>query len=514
MSAAEQWQVMRRLLDRVSAHFESDVLVDECLDALVEGLAADRGMVVFSEATGALQVVHARTGKRPMSPSEQAEISKTLVRQALSTGRCAVWNLAAPDLSAKSLMALGIPGALAAPLPARAGRMPRGVVYVDFRDYLRVADETQIELFASAVIVIGALLEQHALSQSARSDLTEARAHVTQSRRTPGLTELLGYTGLEELADDVRAAVHGDGPLLILGASGSGKTVLAQAIAEASGRRPIVRAVLGGSDDLNTITSELFGHERGAYSGATARRSGLVEFARGGTLILDELLNLPPHAQQLLLDFTQFGTYRPLGWAKPEPKVSQVRLICATNGDLGAAMRDGRFRSDLYYRLAGSVLNLPALRERRADIPRLAQAALDRLGAPALPLADDAREWLASPEHDWPGNVRQLQQVIAQAHDRALTQKATHLAAEHLRGRPGGLREEGPPPSAASDGGPLLARWAQLQEARATLDQSERALVRDALAKSGGVVAQAARELGVARTTLASKLAALGIDRK
>src|SRR5438477_9590402 len=102
------------------------------------------------------------------------------------------------------------------------------------------------------------------------------------------------------------SALAGTSSILVLGESGTGKTLLAQAIAEASGRRPIVRAVLGTSDDLNTVTSELFGHERGSFSGASGTRMGLVEYAHKGTLILDEVLNLSPHAQKLLLDFTQF----------------------------------------------------------------------------------------------------------------------------------------------------------------------------------------------------------------
>src|SRR5687767_14987062 len=147
---------------------------------------------------------------------------------------------------------------------------------------------------------------------------------------------------MESIRRELQSAIHGESTILILGESGTGKTLLAHAIAEASGRLPVVRAVLGSSDDLNTITSELFGHERGAFSGALTRRTGLFELAHGGTLILDELLNLPPPAQQLLLDFCQFGTYRPLGYDRREPKRAEVRIIACTNGDIERALAEGR----------------------------------------------------------------------------------------------------------------------------------------------------------------------------
>ena len=162
------------------------------------------------------------------------------------------------------------------------------------------------------------------------------------------------------LRAELAMAVGSELPVLMLGDSGVGKTLLARAIAEASGRLPMVRAMLGAADDLNTITSELFGHERGAFSGALATRTGLVGHADGGTLVLDEILNLPAHAQQLLLDFTQFGTYRPLGHAGAEPRHARTRIIAVTNGDLEAAVRRGAFREDLFYRLGAIVVGVAA----------------------------------------------------------------------------------------------------------------------------------------------------------
>ena len=516
LDADTMWRTMRVLLDRVFGVLEQDSVLDDCLDILVDLLGADRGLVLVVDEQGTPRTINARGKGKTLGPLEREEISKTLIHRALESGECATWDVGALSPSS-SVGALGILAALAAPLhrPGVGSNAPRAVLYVDVRDPRKHVERSHVEFFMSAALLVGALLDQRARGETDRARLGEALSHTTDTRRTPPLDDLLAFEGTRALRDEVMSSLHSDLSILILGESGTGKTLMAQAIAEASGRRPIVRATLGGSDDLNTITSELFGHERGAFSGAAAKRAGLVEFANDGTLILDELLNLPQHAQKLLLDFTQFGTYRPLGYDRAEPKRSRVRIIAATNGDLRAAIRDGRFREDLYHRLAGIVLELPPLRDRPQDIPILAESTLRR--------ADSARTWtlsvgvrrlLLSPSLEWSGNVRQLERVVRRARERALARdpEATEIVTEHFEARdldgisPSASRDSSVPASEA-----LSSAWQRLQGERARIDEAEQAVVRRALGENGGVVAQAARALGIARTTLASRLEVLGM---
>jgi transcriptional regulator with GAF, ATPase, and Fis domain len=508
------WRYLRRLLDRVFSVLESDAVMDDCLDILVDVLGADRGLILLTHADGTTVVVNARGQGKSLSPMEREEMSRTVIRQALESGQCVVWDPLSAASSSASVTMLGILAAMAAPLYGAGREQARGVLYVDFRDRRKFVSEQHVEFLMSAATLLGTVLEQHGRSQTVREHLRAAQAHCMEARTTPPLQDLLAPPSMKGIRSEIETAIGGDAPMLILGESGSGKTLLAQAIAEASGRRPIVRAVLGSSDDLNTITSELFGHERGSYSGATAKRVGLVEFADGGTLILDEILNLPPHAQQLLLDFTQFGTYRPLGYDRPEPKRAKVRIVAATNGDLQAAIRERRFRQDLYYRLAAVTIELPPLRERREDIPSIAESTLRRV--------DPARVWtfsvplrrlLVSPALEWSGNVRQLERAVERARERAVARdpEATMLTPEHFEARDvdhASLSAAASGPAAPPE---LGSAWQLLQAERSKIDEREQSVIRQALAKAGGVVAHAARELGIARTTLSSRIDALGI---
>jgi transcriptional regulator with GAF, ATPase, and Fis domain len=367
-----------------------------------------------------------------------------------------------------------------------------------------------------AELVAGRIKQQERVEQIQEQLRAERTTFVGSSQLSLG--ELLDRPGMRGIRADADAAVMGDAPVLILGESGTGKTRLANAIAEASGRVPIVRATLGASDDLNTITSELFGHLRGAFSGAVAARKGLVEYADGGTLILDEVLNLPPHAQQLLLDFTQFGTYRPLGYQAAEPKRARVRLIAATNGDIRRAIADTRFRQDLYFRLASIPITLPPLRDSRADIPVLASAYLGRMHQhqATWSLSSDAKAALMNSSLEWDGNVRELEGLLQRGMHRARAEGAGSgpqvLLPRHLGLTPGSVPppREVPKPNGAA---PLADVWRELEQDREALDAREREAIETAMTKTGGVVNRAARLLGVPRTSLLSRMKRLGIDK-
>jgi DNA-binding NtrC family response regulator len=230
-------------------------------------------------------------------------------------------------------------------------------------------------------------------------------------------------------------------PVLVRGETGTGKELMARAIHEVSGRRGAFVPVNCGALPRDLIESELFGHRRGAFSGATEDREGLVRRANRGTLFLDEIAELPPDSQAALLRVLQEGEVRPVG-ATDAVKVD-VRIVAATHQDLKQRMVDGRFRSDLYGRIAGFEIYLPALRERREDLGMLIASIL----ATACP--DPTRITLSKSaaralfHHDWPQNIRELENAVRSAV--GLCADDGEIRIEHL---PRALREHDATPRA------------------------------------------------------------------
>jgi len=388
-----------------------------------------------------------------------------------------------------------------------------GAMYLEFP-----GDQgTQAEILAfieSIAALLGGMIAQQTRIETTSEDLLVERATDRHDSYLE-LDQLLAPESMHGIRDELRAAMGSGSAIMILGESGTGKTQLGTAFARASRQEPIVRATLGMADDLNTITSELFGHERGAFSGAVSKRKGLVEHADGGTLILDEVLNLPSNAQKLLLDFTQFGLYRPLGYQGREPKTAKVRLISVTNGDVQQAIKERRFRQDLYYRLATVPIVLPPLRERRQDIPRIATLYLHHVDSQAgWELSPDAIDLLTSPHLPWDGNIRELEAVLARARNRARVAGSDDsvIDAQHFD-----LPEDTSPvrasePLHAVEEGDLATRWQKILETRDSLETSEKAIIEETLAACEGFVARAARVLGLSRTGLISRMSTLDVN--
>jgi two-component system response regulator HydG len=252
----------------------------------------------------------------------------------------------------------------------------------------------------------------------------ERRALVLENRRLQrrvdelsDAREIVGtsaaITGVLRLVDQVAPT---SATVLVLGESGTGKELVARAVHQGSPRRdrPFVRVNCAALPDT-LLESELFGHEKGAFTGAVGRRQGRFELADGGTLLLDEVGDLSPLAQAKVLRVLQEGEFEPIGAARTQ-KVD-VRVIAATNQDLAALVADKKFREDLYYRLQVITIGVPPLRERREDIPLLAQAFLGRYAARhRRPVEGFTEEALARlHDHGWPGNVRELEHTIERA---------------------------------------------------------------------------------------------------
>ena len=295
-----------------------------------------------------------------------------------------------------------------------------------------------------------------------------------------------------------------DVPVLIEGETGSGKELLARYLHDRSPRRrhPLVAVNCGAVPD-ELLEAEFFGHARGAFTGADSARPGLLEAADGGTLFLDEVGELSPRGQGLLLRAIQEREFRRVG--ETRLRRSDFRLVAATHRPLADLAAAGRFRSDLFYRLRVVRLRLPALRERKGELPQLAAALLSRLaerhGLPLPRLSDETLEVLA--RRDWPGNVRELESVLAGA---LLRQPDVTVI------RPEMVAEARPLPSnpVETPAEPLLSllEIRRLVAARAAF---ERLVLLRALRRAAGGRARAARELGISRQSLWQKLRRHGI---
>ncbi len=336
---------------------------------------------------------------------------------------------------------------------------------------------------AALVKVVGKALERQRLSR----DTLRLRRELEQGR---GLDALIGDSpAMQAVRALIRQVAPTDVNVLIQGESGTGKELVADALHRLSARGdgPLVKISCAAIPET-LLESDLFGHERGAFTGAAAIKPGRFELADGGTLLLDEIAEMSPALQAKLLRVLQDGRFQRLGGTRELH--TDVRLLAATHADIPRAMAEGKFRTDLYYRINTLQIALPALRDRREDIPLLAGHFLRRsaaaMGKPVHAVSPRALGQLTA--HRWPGNVRELEHVIQRAVALATGDTVTSVAfAPATAGDPG----DAPP------GGALLSL-----PIGTALDEATRRLVRATVEQCEGNKLKAARILGIPPRTM------------
>ena len=481
----------------------------------VVGSAIPTELVVvrrFDLRRGCLETVAVATG-RTVEPPRHAveELSPQLLEHLVS--RCRVAGVHLLRRSAgRDALELAIPpgvhaNVLVGPLLASDG--PLGVVLLA-EAAGHAFDDAHVALAEALLEPLATLLENHCRLFQIRTEYEAARAD-RQSLLTrlgqPDGTELIvgAESGLREVMEGVAQVSQSDVPVLIFGETGSGKEVVARAIHSRSRQAagPFLR-VNCGAIPTELVDSELFGHERGSFTGATQRRQGWFERSDGGTLFLDEIAELSLAAQVRLLRVLQDGTFERVGGQQAQRV--DVRVVAATHRDLRALVAESRFREDLWYRLAVFPIELPALRDRIQDIPALAthfaERASRRLGLPyAAPSRRDIDLLCTYP---WPGNIRELAAVIDRA---AILGNGERLETARALG----LQHAPLPPPRRENGAAPAAEPTQLP----SLDEVARRHIETALAAAAGRIEGqrgAATLLGINPHTLRGRMRKLGID--
>ncbi len=331
----------------------------------------------------------------------------------------------------------------------------------------------------------------------ALSHLAEENARL---RSEAGAAEMIGSgPAMQKLLELVRRTAPTEGRVLLTGENGTGKELVARALHDQSRRRdgPFVKLNCAAVP-ADLIESELFGHEKGAFTGAVAARRGKFELADRGTLLLDEVGDMPPAMQAKVLRVLQEGELERVGGHATVR--CDVRVLAATNKDLSAEIAAGRFREDLYYRLAVVPIHVPPLRERREDVPELAARflaeACARNGRRPMALTREAVATLQA--HDYPGNVRELKNLVERI---AILCDGPEVGAEAVAAILPGARR------------PRAERYREGVPLRDLLEEAEREIVLAALERHGDHVSDAARALGLERSHLYKKMRALGIRR-
>ena len=510
---------LRRLLAlsrRLHAETSLERLLDEVIDTAIELTRAERGFLLLERGRG-LEVVVAR-GFAAGALADPSAVSRSIAQRAVDGGEPVVTVDAGVDErfgGAASVAAHRLRSVVAVPLHQRG--QVGGCLYVDHRLRSSAFDEEAtglvVELADIAALAIDnarhaeELRRQKAeldvLAQRLGAEVAEREAElaavrsrlpVTRDRLGPGLDAIVGTSpAVLAMLDVVQRAARVTSPVVIVGESGTGKELVARALHDAGPRRdrPFV-AVNCGAMPEHLLESELFGHVRGAFTGAERDRRGLFEVADGGTLFLDEIADTGPAMQAKLLRVLQDGVLRRVG--DDRTRQVDVRIVAATQRPLAELAAAGEFRDDLRFRLEVITVRVPPLRERAADLPQLVEHLLARLAPGKAPPLTRAA-WRALAAHAWPGNVRELENALARAVALGGEVIDEHDLPEAIAARVSAPAVAGAPVPPTDD-----------LRLRPAIDAIERAYLAAALERARGNQTVAARLLGLSRFGLQKKL--------
>jgi transcriptional regulator with GAF, ATPase, and Fis domain len=523
---------LQRISQALSTETDLEKLLTLVVDSLIELSGAERGFLILREVDEKLTFVAARNFDGDQVPEPELAISRSIAARVLESGRSILSVNAGDDQrfeGVASITNLGLRSVLVVPLTAQAETI--GAVYVDHRMTKGAFDDEDLRLaeaFAAqaAVAVHRARLVSHLVDANKQLEesqervrllneelkrrvavqeveLVEARARLRE-RALAGGNDYSRIVGKSKPMMDVLRlldrVVASDFPVHVSGESGTGKELVARAIHE-NGPRAQQRFVSENCAALpdTLLESELFGYERGAFTGARQNKKGLLQMAHKGTLFLDEVGDMSPEVQKKLLRFLQEGEFRPVGGR--EPVRVDVRVLSASNKDLAEIVAKGEFREDLMYRLNVLPLRLPPLRERKDDVPLLVDHFMKRFGRETgrgvLKMRPEVMDALCS--YHWPGNVRELENEIRMLITFADDPITLDRLSERVR------RSLSAPEEPASREG-LTGR----------VESLERGEIRRALEEATGNKSRAAEILGISRFALQRKLEkyAMGSDGK
>ncbi len=512
---------LHEVLRVINSTLDLDAVLDATMDLALERVGAERGMVVLAdELTGELDVAVSRNiskgrGERDHG-AEQRQLSESVVRRVIESGEPVLAVDAISDrrfAGAESIIASHILSILCVPLAIRDRRA--GAIYVDHchtRHLFSRGDLEFLQTFADGAAVAIDNARLYGELDDARKRLKAENEHLRREMlATHHLGGLIGKSrAVIELKETLERVAQSSSTVLIRGESGTGKGLVGRVIHNISPRRkgPFIHFNCAALPET-LVESELFGHEKGAFTGATGRKPGRFELADGGTIFLDEIGKISKSVQAKLLRVVEDKEFERVGGTRTQS--SDARIIAATNLNLEEAIEHDEFREDLYYRLNIIPIILPPLRERREDVPYLLQHFMERisrdLGLPAKRFDPAVLDLFSG--HPWPGNVRELEAAVHRALVLSPPETEVLGVADFQWISDSGAPR--PAPRTVSDLAPEAIDLSGDGYQR-TMDAIDRQMIEAALAQSDGKIREAARLLGIARNTLKAKIQRYEID--